>query len=267
MDVLPGQRICIAANSAGKDWLRATAGKNLRDKFCFHDEIVEKFASLDLSAKSNYSLYRSNDFRNLTLLKWDLLRDSILQHNDSDCAIFSDLDILWLADPIDELKKSFNGGTSMAVQSDSSRNRPGWNCTGVMAWLSTEENILEIERLRNLQESQISSGQLQDDEDTFNQYVSRSVVSLNFSRLPKEGFVVGKDFLNLVLQKNGFNRRNIFCFHANYLTGLHRKGESLQAVKVWTEDKTLPVIEIARFIFMPRIRKVTARLRRDGTRG
>ena len=262
MQVLPGRRICIAANSAGKEWLKEVANSNLVNQFCFHDGIVERFPLLDLSEKGNYSLYRSTDFRKLTLLKWDLLRDSILKHIDSEIVLFSDLDILWLKDPMEEIKKLLNTTTSMVVQSDSSQERPGWSCTGIMAWMSTEKNILEIENLRNLQLSQIKSGYFQDDEDTFNQYTGRPVVSLKFSRLPKEGFVVGKDFLKLVLKRQGFNLRTTFCFHANYLTGLNRKSESLHAVESLIKGTALPVKEMVRFVMLPKIRRVTSKLRR-----
>jgi hypothetical protein len=262
LDMVSGNRICIAANTPGKVWLEKSSTKSVKNRFCFHNEIVEKFSLLDLNAKGSYSPYRTTDFRKLTVLKWDLLSDSILKHNDSDGVIFSDLDILWLKDPKVELEKLLTGKTSMVVQNDSSQARPEWTCTGVMAWLNTTENLHELEMLKNLHLSEISSGHYQDDEDTFNQYITDKNTSLKFNRLSKEGFVVGRNFLNLVFERNGFNQKEMICFHANYLTGLARKTESLQAVKDWTSNRNIPWMETIRFLLFPKYQKLLIRIKR-----
>ena len=262
IDIVSAKRICIAANEPGKMWLEESSPQSLKNRFCFHAEIVKNFSLLDMSDKDEYSPYRTTDFRKLTVLKWDLLKDSIIKHKDSDGVIFSDLDILWLRDPKVELENLLTDETSMVVQNDSSDTRPEWTCTGVMAWLNTSENLRELEMLRNLQISEISSGHYQDDEDTFNQYITDKNTSLKFKRLSKEGFVVGRNFLNLVFEKNGFNQNRLICFHANYLTGLVRKTESLHAVKAWTSNHNIPWMETIRFLFFPKYQKLLIRIRR-----
>jgi hypothetical protein len=252
-------RVCITSNSTGKDWLLNAAPESIKKLFCFHPKVFENFEFKYLEDKKEYSEYRSKDFRILTLLKWDLMKESLQSHPESEALLFSDLDIYWLEDPNDYVSRLKSSKSVMFVQNDASRLRPNWCCTGVMFWKNTDQSVKFLSELRNRQKFRIESGMLQDDEDTFNQYISEPTSLLLFERLPIERFLVGRHFTKLFFGSSK-NRRQ-FCFHANYLTGLNRKFESLQSIDKYIRKGVFPWKELIKYLTIPRLKRI-----RDGVR-
>jgi hypothetical protein len=230
------------------------ASDDLATLFCFHDRIVEEFKFSHLQKKTGYSEYRTGDFRMLTLMKWDLLIDSLQTHPETKVVAFSDLDVYWMNDPGIHVSRLESSKALMYVQDDASELRPTWCCTGVMFWRNTKESLVKLNELREAHLEKISVGNLQDDEDTFNQVTSKNPEFMDFERLPKEEFLVGRHFMKLI----SLARRNdvVYCFHANYLTGLNRKFESLEAVSRYTEFGQFPWKEFIKFVSLPTYRRI-----------
>jgi hypothetical protein len=247
-------RICITSNPSGKNWLMNNASDDLAKLFCFHDTLIGEFKFSHLQKKNTYSEYRTGDFRMLTLMKWDLLIDSLQTHPETKVVAFSDLDVYWMNDPDIHVSRLENAKTLMYVQDDASELRPTWCCTGVMFWKNTKESLIKLYELREAQLEKISSGNLQDDEDTFNQVTSKNPGFMDFERLPKEEFLVGRHFKKLVFLAS--RTEPIYCFHANYLTGLNRKFESLNAVNGLLEFGKFPWKELMKFISIPTYRRL-----------
>jgi len=247
-------RICISSNPSGKNWLMNHASDDLATLFCFHDKVVEEFKFSHLQKKTGYSEYRTGDFRMLTLMKWDLLIDSLQTHPETKVVAFSDLDVYWMNDPDIHVSRLENAKTLMYVQDDASELRPTWCCTGVMFWRNTKESLVKLNELREAHLEKISVGNLQDDEDTFNQVTSKNPEFMDFERLPKEEFLVGRHFMKLISS----TRRNdvVYCFHANYLTGLNRKFDSLNAVNRLLEFGKFPWKELIKFMSIPTHRRL-----------
>ena len=253
-------RICIASNPSGKKWLLSVTSESLVSKFCFHDDIAEKFEFEHVQKKSSYSEYRSKDFRILTLLKWDLLFDSLHSHPESKAVLFSDLDVYWMDDPDIFLSRLEASTSLMYVQDDASELRPSWCCTGVMFWKNSAKSQVMIKQLREIHQDRINNGCLQDDEDTFNQYVREFPNSLAFERLPKEQFLVGRHFKKILFPSE--TRDPKFCFHANYLTGLNRKFDSLKAIDEYTQHGKFPLKELIKFLSIPMFRRIKNGIKR-----
>ena len=247
-------RICVCSNPSGKKWLISNASEAVRALFCFHDGIAYEFKFTHLQNKTGYSEYRTSDFRMLTLLKWDLLIDSLQSHPETKAVAFSDLDVYWMNDPGIHVSRLESSKSLMFVQDDSSELRPAWCCTGVMFWKNTRESLTKLKELRRAHLEKISTGNLQDDEDTFNQVTSNNPGFMDFQRLPREEFLVGRHFKKLVFSA----RRNelIYCFHANYLTGLNRKFDSLNAVNKNVEFGKFPWKELIKFVSIPTYRRL-----------
>jgi hypothetical protein len=253
-------RVCVAANTKGKEWLLGATPDSTRGVFCFHDSITQNFEYSFLEAKEDYSEYRTQDFRILTLLKWDLLDASLRSHPDSDTILFSDLDIYWMQDPDEYVSRLKSSNSTMFVQNDASDTRPLWCCTGVMFWKNNQTSINLLAQLRERHKSQIASGFLQDDEDTFNQLISDDSCSLDYERLPSSQFLVGRNFTHLFFK--GSKKETQYCFHANYLTGLNRKFDSLNSIDRFKRTGTFPWKELMKFLMLPTLRRVLNGMRR-----
>jgi hypothetical protein len=247
-------RICISSNPSGKNWLMNHASDDLAKLFCFHDTIIGEFKFPHLQKKTAYSEYRTGDFRMLTLMKWDLLINSLQTHPETKVVAFSDLDVYWMNDPEIHVSRLENTKTLMYVQDDASELRPTWCCTGVMFWKNTKESLIKLNELREAHLEKISSGNLQDDEDTFNQVTSKNPGFMDFERLPKDEFLVGRHFKKLVFSSS--RTEPIYCFHANYLTGLNRKFDSLNAVNRLLEFGKFPWKELIKFMSIPAYRRL-----------
>ena len=247
-------KVCVAANPSGIEWLKKNSPSDLVGKLCLHDEILANFEYTQFNLKSVYSEYRSMDFRILTLLKWDLLAESMRIHTDVKTVLFSDLDIYWFRDPFETIESLTNSNTNLFVQDDASKKRPTWCCTGVMFWKKNEQSLHSIAALRNLQKERIEAGKPQDDEDTFNQLIHLENSSLDFDRLNQTEFIVGRNFKKMLISSD-FRARKI-CFHANYLTGLSRKQKLLTAVDRYYINGKFPLAETFLFITRPKLRRI-----------
>ena len=246
-------RICVCSNPSGKKWLTSHAPDKMKALFCFHDRIADEFQFTHLQKKTGYSDYRTSDFRMITLLKWDLLIDSLQAHPETKAVAFSDLDVYWMNDPEFHVSRLESSESLMFVQDDSSELRPAWCCTGVMFWKNTKDSLIKLNELRRAHLEKISTGNLQDDEDTFNQVTSNDAEFMDFQRLPREEFLVGRHFKSLL--SPGHRTEPIYCFHANYLTGLNRKFDSLNAVNGYVEFGKLPLKELTKFVSIPIYRR------------
>jgi hypothetical protein len=254
-------RICVCSNPSGKKWLTSHAPDEVKALLCFHDTISDDFKFTHLQKKTEYSEYRTSDFRMLTLLKWDLLIDSMQSHPETKAVAFSDLDVYWINDPGIHVARLESSKSLMFVQDDSSELRPAWCCTGVMFWKNTKESLVKLNELHDFHLEQISTGNLQDDEDTFNQVTSNNPGFMDFQRLPREEFLVGRHFNKLIFSAKRFGV--VYCFHANYLTGLNRKFDSLNAVSRHLEFGKFPWKELIKFASIPIYRRLKNRFLRE----
>jgi hypothetical protein len=242
-------RICVSSNPSGKKWLINRAPESLHELICFHDRIADDFIFKHLRKKTGYSEYRTSDFRMLTLLKWDLLIDSLQCHPETKVIAFSDLDVYWINDPGPIISRLENSKSLMFVQDDASELRPTWCCTGVMFWKNSNDSLVKLNELRQSHLEKISTGILQDDEDTFNQVMRDNPEFMDFERLPQGEFLVGRHFKKLIFSAQRLG--TVYCFHANYLTGLNRKFDSLNAVNRHLEFGKFPLKELIKFVSIP----------------
>ena len=56
------QKICVAANKSGVNWITKAADQAMLKSFCFHGEILDNFEFPNLNLKSKYSEYRKTDY-------------------------------------------------------------------------------------------------------------------------------------------------------------------------------------------------------------
>lgn len=254
------KKICVAANPAGTKWIGSNTPQALRDRICMHNSLLENFEYKQFDLKSEYSEYRSSDFRILTLLKWDLISDSMKYHQESETILFSDLDVYWFKDPSFTIDKMKSSKSDLYIQDDASDKRPQWCCTGVMFWRNSTSSLSSISELRSLQKREIEAGNLQDDEDTFNQFVVNSSNPIAFTRLPESEYIVGRNFARMFLV--GSYRSQKVCFHANYLTGLTRKFRILFAIHKYFKQGTFPIQALGHFMVMLKLRRLSSAVKR-----
>ena len=245
------QKICVAANKSGVNWITKAADQAMLKSFCFHGEILDNFEFPNLKLKSKYSEYRTTEFRHLTLLKWDLILDIFNKHPDINHAIFSDLDIFWAANPITRIKQIHNSNTSMLVQDNSTKERPDYVCTGIMSWQRSNETLETLALIRQYQSNKLKKGDIQDDEDSFNQYFRAGKINQDVVPLPPNEFVIGRNFPRIFKQSISPKNVTVYCFHANYALGLTEKLQFLLAVKNYYSNGKIPWKELFLFYIAP----------------
>ena len=94
--------------------------------------------------------------------------------------------------------------------------------------------------IRSFHAKKILLGEIQDDEDIFNQLMHLNTIDAETQRLPDQEFVIGNKFQKMILRSIFFRHSQPFCFHANYVIGLNRKLEFLIAVQNFYEHGTWP---------------------------
>ena len=183
-----------------------------------------KELGLDNSSGS-YSDFSEDDFYRIVQLKWQLLQRVL--ELDFDFVIYSDTDIYWNIDPIDELSSVFNLRAEVSVQIQSFTDLLSHPklCMGFVAFRNSEvtnEFLAECKQ-RHLSHS-MSSGRIGDD-DIVTQYYLENNFPQFIQELPQTTFPVGR-MLNLYNVKSkypGLPSPEPFIFHANYVVGLRNK--------------------------------------------
>lgn len=248
-------RICVAGDSAGLNWAFRQLPKSEQHRLCSHTLPIKDLEALDIDNSQNhsYSHFGQERFIKLTTFKWYLLHSVLTQHEHLNIVIFSDLDVLWLGPPTQELDDYSVRDLLALVQDDTPFGVTYKHfCTGIMFWFNTAESILALAELYDLQFSQNKTCELIPDEPIFNRwYESRSQVNA-ISALPTESFVIGHKFFKCMIS-NLQTIQVVTAFHANYVVGEKAKYRRLRAIELRNIGNNswslLVLVEFARLLY------------------
>jgi len=228
LECLNADRLCILGDSAGRNWVADNISESASLKVCWHSPNAEALQLLDLDfhESASYSKFGEDRFINLTTFKWDLLSQSLILHPDTSFALFTDLDVYWARDPKELMFQLFSDPhTFVIAQDDSPGKHDVHYCSGVMIWKNDERSIQSVSRMFNTQLQLNAKGKRVPDEPIFNRWAKEQEEG-KVKSLEKHQFVIGHRFFHVILGI-GFKVKDVYCYHANYVTGEEAKNSRL----------------------------------------
>ena len=178
-----------------------------------------------IATGGKYSDFSEDSFYRIVQYKWKLLQNVL--NLGYDYVIYSDTDVYWNLDPIDEIVTNFELRPEVHIQLQSFTDLPSQPklCMGFVALrnsVQTHEFIHECQSLHSTHSKEF--GRIGDDDIVTQLYVERNFPSL-ISELPQTTFPVGR-MMKLYSKKSifpGLPSPVPFIFHANYVVGLRNK--------------------------------------------
>jgi len=219
-------KICILSDTEGENWIRKYEEEYNLPTICVHKPREADLLSLGLNSNeaNKYSEFGKERFIKLTTFKWYLLSDIIMEHNELDGTLFSDLDVLWRKFPEVLYGYADDKKDLVYIQDDSPlKSEKKHFCTGVMYWKNSKMSKKILDELFIAQKLYIQSGNLIPDEPTFNRWYRDQQISEGVKAVSEKEVVIGHRFLSLCVNRSPFNYKSFSCFHANYVVGEARK--------------------------------------------
>ena len=203
-------------------------------------EFVQLRPLPDLNLQGVYKDFSESLFYQIVQLKWQLLET--LFATDFDIVIYSDLDVIWISDPIGALQRVFSQNSGVAVQIQSFTTDPSNPklCMGFVAFrnVATSHNIVAACKEIHLQS--LKSDSHTGDDDVITKYYSDNNYTSEIQLLPQTTFPVGS-LLNLFITRPvfpGLTAPKPYIFHLNYVVGLQNKRIMLRVLGVKFKIKT-----------------------------
>ena len=178
-----------------------------------------------IATGGKYSDFSEDSFYRIVQYKWKLLQNVL--NLGYDYVIYSDTDVYWNLDPIDEIVTNFELRPEVHIQLQSFTDLPSQPklCMGFVALrnsVQTHEFIHECQSRHATHSKEF--GRIGDDDIVTQLYVERNFPIL-ILELPQTTFPVGR-MMKLYSKKSifpGLPSPVPFIFHANYVVGLRNK--------------------------------------------
>ena len=196
-----------------------------------------------LGASAGYQDFGTEKFYELVILKWELLRE--VSSAGYPVIIYSDIDVIWLGDAAQAIKKTFElfAKAHILVQSFTRNPNDALLCMGIFAFRNSPTAASFINQCESEHEKAIKRlDRIGDDEIVTS--VNRKLNFPEYLReLPQSTFAVG-NFLDLYSNKSrfpGIHKPVPLVFHCNYVVGLRNKRLMIRLVLNRRQRKELKV--------------------------
>ena len=190
-------------------------------------ELSEAAKDLQLiSGPSDYKEFGSYEFFQLVQLKWELIR--IVNHSSkSKILIYSDLDILWLRNPISVCMQFFedNIKASLIIQDLTSEPDKPLLCMGFACFRGGKELTSLVQELKILHRELLRNDKSIGDDDVVTKFYRERKSPQSIRLFPQSTFPTG-NLVSLFLKKQplpGMKPVQPYIFHANFVVGLRKK--------------------------------------------
>ena len=201
------------------------------EAFAHHERVTlvdlsDSFKNLGIqSTESTYASWSNDLFFEIVQLKWFLLEKAF--ESNYDFVIYSDLDVVWVDNAFEIVRKTFEArkSTDLMIQSFTRNSFEPQLCMGFVGMRNTPNllDFIQIAKARHIEELKSNSRIGDDDVITL---LNRE---LNYPawllELPQTTFPVGAS-INLFCSRSAFpglRAQAPFIFHANYVVGLRIK--------------------------------------------
>ena len=208
----------------------------------------EDIVGLDLSARisfqklnalpnvdfsGSYRDFSENLFYQIVQMKWQLIE--FLLSSQCELVIYSDLDVIWLRNPVTAIQESLklNQNLSLLIQSFTSDPSKPKLCMGFVAFRNSDISRQIVADCKKLHSELILTNPQLGDDDVVTSYFVESSYDSQIQLLPQSTFPVGS-LLNLYTTKPrfpGLSSPEPYIFHLNYVVGLQNKRLMLRLLK------------------------------------
>jgi hypothetical protein len=189
---------------------------------------------LDEEITGEYRDFSETIFYQIVQFKWQLLLKVLdLQY---EFIIYTDLDVIWLRNPIDGIERAFQDNVNMQIQIQNFSSEPNEPrlCMGFVAFRNSNFNLLLIQECQKNHKNAFSLTSHVGDDDVITNYFVRNSLYREIFLLPQGTFPVGS-FLNLYATRPifpGLSSPLPYIFHLNYVVGLRNKRLMLRLLRL-----------------------------------
>lgn len=174
---------------------------------------------------NNYISFDDDLFFKLVELKWVLFK-KILENFYFDFLVYSDIDVLWVKNPIEEFSKSFTAyPDTLALVQDFTTDPSSPNlCMGIFVLRNDAASLKLVEDCKILHSEMAKKSTRIGDDDVITSYY-KITNGVNIRLLPQISFPVG-NLLKAFAKKDvfpGLKPSTPYIFHANFVVGNLKK--------------------------------------------
>ena len=186
-----------------------------------------KNKAMDLGVESGfYKGFDKDSFFTLVQLKWYLFQH-LMEFVKPKFIIYSDLDVIWLKNPVEPLLVGFglNPRTHIYLQDFTANPSVPRLCMGFFAFRNTEVVYNIIEAAQKLHHEMLITDPQTGDDDVITRFYSENDLPETIQKLPQSTFPVG-NLLNAYSRKSlfyGIPKIDPYIFHANFVVGNRKK--------------------------------------------
>ena len=185
----------------------------------------QTFSNFEPSPDSIYKDFSKKSFFILVQYKWTLLLRML--ELDHEYIVYSDLDVIWVADAAKEIQNSFDQMkfSNVFIQNFTSSPFSPKLCMGFAGFRKTESVKDFLERASKVHSSELELNSHFGDDDVMTKLYIEDGLPISIQQLPQSTFPVG-NLLNLYSSKlvfPGLTPPKPFIFHSNYVVGLRNK--------------------------------------------
>ncbi len=196
-----------------------------------------------LSSNQNYIDFSQDQFFQIVQLKWILINE-LLKLNYR-YIVYSDIDVVWINNPLPSLELFFEDNPSVNIQIQSLTVTPNkiHLCMGFVAFRNCQEVKGFISTCKQLHFEMLVSNPKTGDDDVVTKLYLNKDFSCFIRELPQSTFPVGS-MLNLYSKRNlfpGLSSSEPYIFHANYVVGMKEKLKVLQTLSKTKFEKKVQV--------------------------
>lgn len=227
---------------------------------------LQPIPNLDLSGV--YKDFSESLFYQIVQLKWQLIET--LFDLEFEVVVYSDLDVIWVSNPLPSLLNVFAQDSEISVQIQSFTTEPDNPrlCMGFVALRNTLQTREIVSTCKKIHTKMLEDDSHLGDDDVMTKYYVENNCVSKIRLLPQSTFPVGS-LLNLYATRPifpGLNSPKPYIFHLNYVVGLQNKRIMLRLfsrkLKVNTYGMNhwhiLLAVKRLRFIFSLATRKLMA---------
>lgn len=214
--------------------------------------------------KGGYKDFSESLFYQIVQLKWQLLEN--LFKSDFELIIYSDLDVIWLSNPITPLENVFlqDSNVQMQIQSFTSDPSDPKLCMGFVAFRNSSSTREIVAACKKIHVDSLENNPKFGDDDAVTKFYNENRMTSKILLLPQSTFPVGS-LLNLYSTRPiypGLAAPKPFVFHVNYVVGLQNKRIMLRLLRRRFDFEISGLRHWILLLYMKRLRVILSKAKR-----
>jgi hypothetical protein len=214
--------------------------------------------------KGAYKDFSESLFYQIVQLKWQLLET--LLDSDFEVIVYSDLDVIWLSNPITSLGSVFMQDSNVQVQIQSFTSDPSDPklCMGFVAFRNSSATREIVAACKKIHVQSLEKNSKFGDDDAVTKFYIENKMTSKIFLLPQSTFPVGS-LLNLHSTRPvypGLAAPKPFIFHLNYVVGLQNKRIMLRLLNRRFDFEISGLNHWILLLYMKKLRIIFSKIKR-----